>query len=69
MKRQVNGCGDCPFCYGYDMASGFGCKIENDNQRKADPKKQGRTIKESEDWHPITPEWCPIKDESITIYR
>lgn len=52
----INGCVDCPFSYEYDMAVGYGCKID----------KQ-RSITQSNKFQPITPDWCPAKKRSIVI--
>ncbi len=75
MEIKITGCKDCIFCYEYDMSSGYGCKI---NQYKSDElydinkdmdeyNKNRKTIKQSKKWQPITPSWCPLKTESITI--
>lgn len=56
-KRTVTGCSDCPFIFSYDIAVGYGCKIDADD----------RTIKESKKYQPITPEWCPLKSNNLLI--
>ena len=55
--RIIYGCFDCPFNYEYDMAVGYGCKLDTEN----------RSIKQSKKYQPITPHWCPVKKESIVV--
>ena len=57
MEKIVTGCIDCPFKYEYDMAVGYGCKIDT-----AD-----RTIRQSKKYQPIDPEWCPLKSGGILV--
>ena len=56
IEKEITGCIDCPFSYGYDMAVGSGCKIDDQNR----DVQQKRCV-------PITPDWCPLKTESIII--
>ena len=53
----VNGCSDCPFCYEYDMGNGYGCKLESDT----------KTIKQTKFFQPITPNWCPLKNQEVVV--
>jgi hypothetical protein len=55
--RIISGCSDCPFNYEYDMAIGYGCKIDTEN----------RSIRQSKKYQPITPDWCPVKKGSVVI--
>jgi len=55
--RIINRCFDCPFNYGYDMAVGYGCKMDNEN----------RSIRQSKKYQPITPDWCPVKNGSVVV--
>ena len=55
--RIINGCFDCPFNYEYDMAVGYGCKLDTEN----------RSIKQSKKYQPITPDWCPVKKDSVVV--
>jgi hypothetical protein len=55
--RIINGCFDCPFNYEYDMAVGYGCKMDNEK----------RSIRQSKKYQPITPDWCPIKNSSVVV--
>ncbi|KKP64369.1 MAG: hypothetical protein UR61_C0047G0011 [candidate division WS6 bacterium GW2011_GWE1_34_7] len=57
MEKIVTGCVDCPFKYEYDMAVGYGCKIDTSD----------RTIKQSKKYQPIDPEWCPLKSGGILV--
>lgn len=58
MEKVVTGCKDCPFKYEYDMAFGYGCKIDSSD----------RTIKKSKkNYQPIDPEWCPLKTDDILV--
>lgn len=54
--RIISGCKDCPLCDMNDMSSGYSCRLKQfpDNY-----------IEESDDCRPITPEWCPIKENDI----
>lgn len=53
----IHGCVDCPFNYEYNMAVGYGCKLDTEN----------RSIRQSKKYQPITPDWCPVKECSIVI--
>lgn len=55
--RIINGCFDCPFNYEYDMAVGYGCKLDAEN----------RSIRQSKKYQPITPDWCPVKKGSVVV--
>jgi len=55
--RIISGCFDCPFNYEYDMAVGYGCKIDTEN----------RSIRHSKKYQPITPDWCPVKNGSVVV--
>lgn len=52
----ISGCKDCPLCDMNDMSSGYSCKL---------PGSPDKTIKESDKYYPVTPEWCPIKKNDI----
>lgn len=55
--RIIHGCFDCPFNYEYDMAVGYGCKVDTEN----------RSIRQSKKYQPITPDWCPVKKDSVVV--
>lgn len=55
--RIIHGCFDCPFNYEYDMAVGYGCKLDTEN----------RSIRQSKKYQPITPDWCPVKKDSVVV--
>lgn len=56
----IIGCQDCPFSYEFDMAEGYGCKIDAEK----------RDIRQSKKFQPITPDWCPIKNGKASVkYR
>ena len=57
MDKIVSGCGDCPF-------AGFVSKGET--WRCLHPTSHCRSIAEIEE-ELITPDWCPLKKEPITI--
>jgi hypothetical protein len=52
----ILGCKECPMCDMNDMCSGYSCRLKYypDN-----------LIKESKKFQPITPNWCPIKQNDI----
>lgn len=52
----IPGCMECPMCIMNDMSSGYSCRLKScpDN-----------FIKESKRFNPITPKWCPIKQNNI----
>ena len=52
MKRD---CKNCIFNYEYDMAIGYGCKLDILN----------RDIKQSKKYEPITPDWCPVNNGEV----
>ena len=56
-QRIINGCFDCPFNYEYDMAVGYGCKLDTENM----------SIKQSKKYQPVTPDWCPVKKDSVVV--
>lgn len=60
MEKIVTGCPDCPFSVMYDTAPGYGCRIIRDEPNNA-------RIKMNKMFMPITPKWCPLKKELITI--
>lgn len=63
MKLTITGCFDCPACDMLDMAPGYGC-----NLKKRDDQGEYLYIEESKKTYtPITPEWCPLKKESIIL--
>ncbi len=55
--RIINGCNDCPFNYEYDMAIGYGCKVDTEQ----------RSIKQSNKYQPITPDWCPVNKQEFVV--
>ena len=62
MNKEVTGCLDCPLSNMPDMHPGYRCVLKLKN-------KNGKWlyIEEAEDGMPITPNWCPLKKEPITI--
>lgn len=56
-KIKVTECKNCPFSFEYDMAEGYGCKIDEDN----------RDIKRDNRYSPITPYWCSLKLYNVVI--
>lgn len=66
-KAIVTGCKDCPFSYENDMAVGYGCNADSMTRTLEEYLLPSREIKQDKLFFPITPEWCPLKKESITI--
>lgn len=61
MQIKVNkeeGCIDCPFSFMYNMSPGFGCNAA---------KEKGIIYENKKTYMPDTPDWCPLKSESITV--
>ncbi|MEK6829022.1 MAG: hypothetical protein AABY15_02765 [Nanoarchaeota archaeon] len=59
-ERIITGCSDCPMCDMNDMASGYSCRLRDSSETsyiKEDLKK----------WQPVTPDWCPIKEQPILL--
>lgn len=54
--KYISGCVGCPFCQMNDMSYGYQCQLKKD---------MGNVIKESKIYQPITPKWCPLKNEDI----
>ena len=46
IEKEITGCIDCPFSYGYDMAVGSGCKIDDQNRdvQKTFKRKSDATL-------------------------
>lgn len=62
MEHKVTGCDDCPFLTYEDM-------IVNDSCNH--PLKPNGNIVEvvRQQWTHVTPEWCPLNKEQITIIK
>lgn len=60
-KKAVNvsGCSDCPACDENDMALGYTCKLKEHPNNLIDERPH--TLQ------PITPEWCPLKNQDIQL--
>lgn len=56
MTQEVIGCVNCPFFYLSFYDSSNNCSISKE-----------ATIERDKEFNPITPSWCPLKKESITI--
>ena len=56
MEHKVKGCSDCPFSRANDMNALYHCKLEGDKDVDVDDL-----------YLPITPEWCPLKAEVVTL--
>ena len=54
--RIISGCSDCPMCDMNDMCSGYSCRLK---------EHPDNFIKESKKFQPITPKWCPIKQNDV----
>ena len=54
--RIIYGCSDCPMCDMNDMCSGYSCRLK---------EHPDNFIKESKNFQPITPKWCPIKQNDV----
>ena len=54
----VIGCKDCPFCFENDMGTNYFCSLEKD---------KSRMIRENSMGFPVTPFWCVLKTNSITV--
>ncbi len=68
---SITGCVNCPFCYEYDMAIGYGCNAmkaklgSNEYFQKFQPNH--RIKQHTKKFIPITPDWCPLKSESLVL--
>lgn len=60
MYKNVTGCFDCPFYCENDMSIGGHCTEILDFDRK----NFIETVKYDK---PITPDWCPLIESSITV--
>jgi hypothetical protein len=56
MNKEVKGCADCPFLYKADPRH-FTCTHPD----------APRLVIDAKNGIPITPGWCPLKKEPITI--
>lgn len=66
---QITGCKDCPFCEFQDMSGGYKCQAERALSMTYDEymRYDKRILDDQKTFIPITPEWCPLKTQSITI--
>lgn len=62
-KIKVTGCKDCPFSEANDMNSNYSCSVI----KRIDFVVYNEIHPHEETWQPITPSWCPLKKEPITI--
>ena len=56
--HEISGCVDCPFCVEYDMAVGYGCRMDS---------LQKRQIKQDARFNPITPDWCVLQNGEVVV--
>lgn len=63
MEHQVTGCIDCPF-NSNDREYGDCCLHPS-----VAPDEHGAALPEDENYKTITPKWCPLAIEPITISR
>jgi hypothetical protein len=66
MEIKITGCDNCPCCImNYDHEEdGYFCSLFF----HARITRQKNIIKEDGDLaNPITPDWCPLKNENVTI--
>lgn len=54
---KINGCFNCPLCDMNDMGGGYSCRLEKYPNNQID--------EDYEKFQPITPDWCPLKKESV----
>lgn len=58
--KEITGCDGCPALVYYDISGGWGCKLI--------PSTPENYISQSKkNFLPETPDWCPLKKESITL--
>ena len=64
---EINGCVNCPMSDMNDMSSGYSCQL----YRQMNPPgyKIGDNFihEDPETFQPITPSWCPIKGDGLTL--
>lgn len=70
MKLAVTGCKDCPFLIENDRPPieniGMFCSVlETGSNHRFNPDFK---IEEDENFDPVTPNFCPLKKEPITIH-
>ena len=81
MEHIVTGCKDCPFLLENNEGSDF-CRhptmdkwlgVHGDHHRDEDNDKNvietDSSSSNGQDWFPITPDWCPLNKEAITIIK
>lgn len=62
-KIKVTGCKDCPFRESNDMDINYSCSVV----KRIDNTVYNVINPDEDTWQPITPLWCPLKKEPITI--
>jgi hypothetical protein len=62
MEIRIKGCDDCPASVMLDMKPGYGCQL-----KKTDDNGVYLVIPQTKRYRPITPKWCPLKQESILL--
>jgi hypothetical protein len=61
MNVKVTGCKDCPMFFNH-LDGWFSCTHPNEDDGEF-------LLIESKDFVPITPNWCPLNKEPITIEK
>ncbi len=81
MEHIVSGCIDCPMLCENNEGEDF-CRhplvdkwlgVKGDHRRNEQEDKNiietDSTSSNGQNWFPITPEWCPLNSEPITIIK
>lgn len=73
MNIKITGCIDCIFHYENDAGPGSTCLLalnilHNFDGRRYTNEEYGNTQILHDEYHePITPKWCPLKNENVTV--
>mgnify|MGYP001612202556 CR=1 FL=1 len=72
MEIKISGCKDCIFCSENDAGSGSTCRLAMDILYKLDRQYTNKEYADTQinvdkKYNPITPEWCPLKNENVTV--
>ena len=65
----IDGCPECPCCDENDMGSGYGCQLMNivNCKPKGHPEPRPYIKEDTKTFMPVTPDWCPIKNNAVTL--
>ncbi len=70
MEKIVSGCDNCPM---YEGNYPFNCQHPSNHDKRPKTRMEWHRTDPNDEWpatgtlHPITPDWCPLITEPLTI--